>query len=235
MISRVGLIKRKEGMSMEEFGKYWHDVHAPIACQMPTLRHYSQNVVVDNEQRSPMGRGSIEIDGYSELVFDTIGDMNRDIATLNGAADADMANFAEPNTRVLVFAKKVDKRVPDEYKGKKLIKRMSFLGRLPGVSAERWKQEWWELHSELVGRVPGALGYNQNLVIDRMINGHHVPYEKIPVQGMVEFWFEDMNAFKSFYEQPEFKDCIAHGPDFITDITTYLVEETFHPTAGAEK
>ena len=47
MISRCGLMQKKDGMGMEEFKDYWLNVHGPIASKMANLRKYDQHVVVD--------------------------------------------------------------------------------------------------------------------------------------------------------------------------------------------
>ena len=75
MISRCGLMQKKDGMGMEEFKDYWLNVHGPIASKMANLRKYDQHVVVDAEHRHAIGQGSVVIDGYSELQFDSYGDM----------------------------------------------------------------------------------------------------------------------------------------------------------------
>ena len=38
MISRCGLMQKKDGMGMEEFKDYWLNVHGPIASKMANLR-----------------------------------------------------------------------------------------------------------------------------------------------------------------------------------------------------
>lgn len=224
MISRIGLLKKLPEKTMEEFQSHWYNVHGPIGARMKNLRRYEQNVVKDNEQRSPFGRGPLEIDGYSELWFDSIHDMNEGAASLGTEAKDDLKYFAEDDVKILVLAKKRDFIVPNYLKNRKLIKRMSFLGRAPHVTAEQFQYEWWNVHSDLVKTMRGFVGYNQNLVIDRIINGQSVPYEKLPVAGVVEFWFEDMDAFNETYSTPEFERTAAHGKEFISDITTYIVE-----------
>ncbi len=223
-ISRCGLITRKEGMPQEEFQNYWLNVHGPIAANMKNLRKYEQHVVVDNQHRHPLGAGPIVIDGYSELQFDSYGEMVEGVASLNGAGAEDISLFASPRCPILVFAKKVDTELPQYLRNKKLIKRVSFLGRKPGVTAEQFKREWWYIHSMMVKAMPGYVGYTQNLVIDRIINGKSVSYEELPVEGMVEFWFEDMDAFNECYNSSEFKRTSMHGAEFIGKINTYLME-----------
>lgn len=224
MISRCGLLTRKKGTTTQEFADYWLNVHGPIAAEMKNLRKYEQHLIVDNKHRHPLGQGPIVIDGYSELQFDSYGDMIEGVESLQGKGGNDIPLFAEPYCPILVFVKKTDTRLPKYLEGRKLIKRVSFLGRAEGVSAETWQREWWEVHSTLVRTMPGYVGYCQNLVIDRIVNGKSVPYEELPVEGMVEFWFEDMDGFNECYASNEFKRTSQHGAEFIGKINTYLAE-----------
>ena len=97
MISRINLLKRKEGLSAEEFSAYLTQAHAGLLATMPYLKGCETNVVVDNEQRSPFDRGSTEIDGYTEMFFDSYGDMVRGMAALEESLAADYAQFAAPD------------------------------------------------------------------------------------------------------------------------------------------
>lgn len=225
MISRMGLLQKRTDLTTEEFQEHWYKVHGPIGAKMKNLRRYSQNLVVDNEQRSPFDRGPIEIDGFSELWFDSIYDMNEGVLSLGTEAAEDLALFGKTDLNILVLAKKEVVTVPDYLKKRKLIKRISFLSRAEGVSAEEFQKEWWNIHAALVKTMRGYVGYNQNLVIDRIIDGKSVSYEEFPVAGVVEFWFESMDGFEETYGTPEFERSAAHGKEFISDITTYLVEE----------
>ena len=80
------------------------------------------------------------------------------------------------------------------------------------------------MHDRLVQTVPGCVGYNQDLVIDRIDGGVSVPYEELPVEGVVEMWFETKEAFDEYYASPEFARASAHGSEFIGAINTYLTE-----------
>lgn len=225
MISRINLLKRKEGLTAEEFATYLTEAHGKVLSTMPFLKGCETNVVTDNEQRSPFDRGSTEIDGYTEMFFDSYGDMVRGMDAIKVELANDYAQFADPDIPALVVVKKVDKPVPAYLADVKLIKRMSFLGRKDGVSAATWQDEWWQMHSALVKTMTGYAGYNQNLVIDRIVNGESVPFEELPIEGVVEFWFENMKAFDECYGTPAFKRTGAHGAEFIDNITTYLVDD----------
>jgi len=42
LIKRLSFLKRKSGMSKEEFFRYWREAHGPIALKLPGLRRYVQ-------------------------------------------------------------------------------------------------------------------------------------------------------------------------------------------------
>lgn len=224
MISRCGLMQKKEGMNTEEFKDYWLNVHGPIASAMANLRQYDQHVVVDREHRHPLNQGTVLIDGYSELQFDSYGDMLEGVASLNGEGANDVPMFANPHCPILVLTKRTVIKVPGYLRGKKLVKRVSFLSRAEGVSSERFLKEWWNVHDRLVQTVPGCVGYNQDLVVDRIDGGVSVPYDELPIEGVVELWFETPEALDEFYASPEFARASAHSAEFVGAINTYLTE-----------
>lgn len=228
MISRCGLLTKKSGMSTEEFRNFWFNVHGPIACHMKNMRHYQQHLVIDREQRHEIARGPVEIDAYSELVFDDIHDMEEGVASLNGAGAEDLPNFVD-DCKLLIFVKKTVTRVPEVLTGQNLVKQVSFLSRGEGICAERFQREWWETHSELVKKIPGCLGYAQNLVVDRIIDGKHASYEALPIAGMAEFWFRDMESLNQYYASEEFARIAAHEKTFLGNVTTYLMETADYP------
>ena len=75
MIVRCGLLKKNDKFTQESFSHHWLHIHGPIAAGMKNLRVYNQNLVIDNEHRHPIMGGAIDIDGYSELHFDTYSEM----------------------------------------------------------------------------------------------------------------------------------------------------------------
>ena len=123
-----------------------------------------------------------------------------------------------------MVVKKKDTLVPAYLDGK-AIKRVSFCDRKEGVDAMTFHDEWWYTHSVLVKLMSGYCGYNQNLVVDRLVAEKPVHYADLPVEGMVEFWFEDMDAFNECYSTVGFKlRASVHAAEFIGTVTTYFVE-----------
>jgi uncharacterized protein (TIGR02118 family) len=90
---------RKEGVSQEEFVSHWHEVHKPIAMQIPLVRSYkicpvTEAVGVEGEEHA----GFVIFEFDSKEDFDTAHESPEWDAT---AADA-LENFVRSFTRYAV-------------------------------------------------------------------------------------------------------------------------------------
>ncbi len=94
MVKLIALLKRKPGMTREEFARRWLDEHTKLSSQMPRLREYRINIATP---RQPEGTGSEPLyDGTAELWWDSIDDMEAAFASEQGvAAGADADLFAD--------------------------------------------------------------------------------------------------------------------------------------------
>ena len=184
MISRISLLKCKEGVSEEAFREGMMGDVRDVIARMPQLRKCEIDFVTDRQQRSHLGRGAIDIDGFIEMFFDSYGDMQQAMDEAGDALLAALEPLVEEPVSTLVAVKKVDTPVPAYLDGK-AIKRVSFCDRAEGVDAATFHDEWWYTHSLLVKLMSGYCGYNQNLVIDRMVQGASVHSADLPVEGMV--------------------------------------------------
>ena len=82
MIKVIVLVKRKEGISREEFYKYWKEVHGPfVAKHIPYLKKYVQNHFVD------IPGNDYEGDGIIETWYDDIESFQKSMA-FNSAPEA---------------------------------------------------------------------------------------------------------------------------------------------------
>lgn len=223
MIVRSGLIRKKPEWTPEEFRRYWREHHGALAAKLPGLRRYEQNHVVDSVQRGfTYPRGPEQLDGFSMLWFDSE-------EAMRGAmkSDAGRALIADENHFIgdlrIVTIDQVE--VIPCANDRPIIKRMSLLRRLPDVSPERFKHEWREEHARLVKRVDGVRGYRQNLIVSREVpKGNPVEYERLPVDGIVELWFDNADSLNAAFSSPQGLTLMTHAREFIGEITTFLVE-----------
>ncbi len=69
MIQGVFQLRRRSGVSLEDFRGYWKDVHAPIVRTLPGLVFYQQCPVLD-EVYGPAGMADPRWDGVEEIWFE---------------------------------------------------------------------------------------------------------------------------------------------------------------------
>ncbi|MBL28025.1 MAG: hypothetical protein CMM50_10815 [Rhodospirillaceae bacterium] len=223
MIVRMGLLRKRPDLTTDAFRAHWRDSHGPLAAKLPGLRRYHQNHVVDRAQRAiSYTRGSDDFDGFSELWFDDMPAMAAAFATDHvqqlGADEARFIGELELITALQHVVIPTPAGVP-------LIKRMSTLKRRPDVSAEQFKAEWLDVHSFLVKRLPQVKGYTQNLIFDRSHGrGRPATYEELPIDGIVELWFEDSDSLDAAFASDAGKTLMTHATEFIAEISTFLVE-----------
>ena len=223
MIVRMGLLDRKPDWTREEFRRHWRETHGPIAARLPGLRSYLQHHVTDSVQRGiSYKRGPEQLDGFSELAFD-------DAAAMQAAFRSDVApSLVEDEARFIgrlrIIA--VDRReIIPPVQGKRLIKRMSLLRRRADVDAETFDREWRIEHARLLRLMPGVDGYRQNLVVERqVVKGTPCSHDELPIDGVVELWFEDTEALNRAFASPQGAQAMKHAESFIDEITTFIVE-----------
>ena len=62
MIKTIALAYRKQGMTREEYNKYWLEKHAPLAAKMiPNVRRYVQNHFLTIPGQEMEGDGIVEM------------------------------------------------------------------------------------------------------------------------------------------------------------------------------
>jgi uncharacterized protein (TIGR02118 family) len=218
----MGLLKRNSKLPRQSFRDHWRGIHGPLAARLPGLRRYHQNHVVDSQQRGiEYPRGPLEIDGFSELWFDDDESMQR--AIKSEAMDALAADEAKLLDDIYVIAAEQHVVVPTP-PGVRLIKRMSTLKRREDVSEAQFRHEWFEVHSLLVKRLPQVKGYTQNLITQRSHRRTATTREELPIDGIVELWFDDVASLEAGFRSPAGTTLMTHAREFIAEISTFLVE-----------
>ena len=100
VVKLIYCISKKPEMSVEEFQRYWREVHAPIAGAIPGVRRYVQSHVVPQTYGGQRAPG---FDGAAELWFDDLDAMRAAMGTPEvAAAMEDEKNFID-HTRVASF------------------------------------------------------------------------------------------------------------------------------------
>jgi uncharacterized protein (TIGR02118 family) len=95
MLKVISLLKRKEGMSLEEFRTWALVEHPPLGKKLPGIRHYRMSVVLEDNPDLPA-------DAVSEFWFDDNQARLAAFATPEGqAAGADAAAHCSSRVHLL--------------------------------------------------------------------------------------------------------------------------------------
>ena len=224
---RMGLIRKKPDWSTEKFSEYWRDQHGALAKRAPGLRGYWQNPVTERLQRGiDFPRGPLDFDGFSQLWFDDVGKANHAFNDSELAADliAD-ENYFLGDLHIVTAEQRVVIELPEPQARARLLKRMSILKRRPDISEEDFRREW-KVHGDLVRKMPGVSAYRQNVVIAReLVKGEPCGYDDLPIDGIVELWFEDAATLEAAFGSEAGKETMAHAKTFLAEITAFVVAE----------
>ncbi|NJN54302.1 MAG: EthD family reductase [Anaerolineae bacterium] len=101
MIKIISMMKRREGLSIEEFRQWALHQHSQLGAQFPKIRHYRMSVVLPDHADGPY-------DAVSELYFDTLEDFQAALAADIGAqAGADIKAHCAAERFRLVTEEKI--------------------------------------------------------------------------------------------------------------------------------
>ncbi|GKY86580.1 EthD family reductase [Sinisalibacter aestuarii] len=221
MITRIGLLMRNENMTPEEFDRHWRDIHGPLGAALDGLKSYYHHTVIERGDHPILGPW--DLDGLSELDFEDDETMKAAFASDAGQLAKEDLALLLSDMRILVCERHVI--VPMAPDAKPGLKRMTLIRRKPGMSDEAFRHEWLDVHAEMMRKWPNVLGYNQNLVIDRFHKStvESASPEEVPIDGIVEIWFENEEKAAEANESQIVQDTLAHARDFLSEITPFLV------------
>ncbi|MGG4776174.1 EthD family reductase [Paenalcaligenes sp. Me52] len=223
MTIRMGLLYKKPEWTTQQFQQYWLQEHGALASELTGIRHYWQNHVVEHQQRGiQFARGTWEIDGFSIL----------DVDTENAFISGELAQALQQDEQcflstlhILELQRHDVIPVPDVAQRSQLMKRMSILRRRDDMSEDAFRKEW-RMHAELVRKMPGVKGYRQNVVLRReKVKGQVCAYEQLPIDGVVELWFEDTASVEQAFGSEQGQETMVHAQSFLQEITVFGVKE----------
>ena len=85
MMVAISLMRTRQDVGLAEFRRHWLDVHGPLVCRFPSLRHYVQHHVIASPAMNIRAR-DMRIDGFPILRFDSDIDRQRAHASPEMAA-----------------------------------------------------------------------------------------------------------------------------------------------------
>jgi len=150
MVKVVTFLKRKSGMSVEDFQRYWRTRHPEVVVRLPGIRRYVQSHTLASSYR----KGEPVYDGIAEVWAegtDALRAMTR--SPENAGVQADEAQFIDCTT--MGFLVTEEQVVVDGAVKADAVKAVEFLSRKPGAPVEEFQRHWRESHAKILAGIPG--------------------------------------------------------------------------------
>jgi uncharacterized protein (TIGR02118 family) len=208
MLKIVTLMKRRAGLSVDDFQKHLQTKYGPLAAKAPGPRCYVQSCAL--------------MQGYAkgELLFDDTGEMWFDSAAAYdayphspdfAAASGDEATFLD-RSRTVVMSVDVhvikDGAIPHN-----AVKNIEFVNRRPGMALEPFRAYWRNVHGPLAATIPVLHRYEQNHLAMSEYDKKAPP----SYDGLAITWFASTADMKRGTATPEYSATRADEPNFLPD------------------
>jgi len=193
MINAVTLLKRKPGLSVEEFQRYWRHEHAGVIARLPGVQRYVQSHPLDENyaDREPVFDGFAELWARDSQAF-------RDIAASEAYAAvlADEGKFLDRTANALVLTDEhVIKRGAVAVNAVKCIR---FFSRRPDMPVEKFQACWRDAYGPLMATLPSLDRYAQyHARLGGYAHGRQPAYD-----GFDIYWFESTEALRAAMDSP---------------------------------
>lgn len=184
----------RRDQTREQAGRYWTEVHAPMADPLDGMVGYIQSHVVGPVGGREEPAGGLRFDGYACEWW-------RDRETFEaGMASEDWATIVADGPEFLdVGALAGTSLVIDEHvlrEGPFAPYKLAFLLRFKDdLEVSDAAEHWLRVHGPLGLRVPGVVRYVQNHVVGSLAAGGVITGERARFDGIAEMWYEDEAAW----------------------------------------
>jgi len=219
VVKAVTVLKRKSGMSVEEFQGYWRGRHPEVVVRLPGLRRY-----VQSHTRLAGYRKSEPIyDGIAEVWFDD----GQAVHALRGtpemaAVEADEARFIDRSTvRVILTDEHL---VKDDPVPPGAAKNIEFVTRKPGLAVPDFQRYWREIHGPLGAKIPMIRRYVQSHTRASAYERGRTP----AYDGVAITWFDDTQAMRASAATAQYAVVRADEPNFIAPGELPIIITTEH-------
>ena len=207
MIKIVSVLKRKPGLSVEDFQRYWRNNHAPIVSRLPGLRRYVQSHTLLGGYR----RGQPAADGLAELWFDD----SAALRALQGgpalaAVLADEPNFVNLRDFIQVYSEEhviKDGTIPADG-----VKNIEFVKKKIDMSVADFQRHWLTVHGPLGASIKTVKRYVQSHTRASAYARGAAP----ALDGFALTWFENVEAMRESARSPEYDRTRGDEQNFLS-------------------
>ena len=206
MIKAITCIKRKPGISVEDFQDYWRGKHAEVVKGLPHIRRYIQSHALLGGYR----KGELPWDGIAEIWVDSVDTMRAWAGgDAYGAVQRDEENFIDRGKMALILTQEhviKDGAVPDG-----ALKNIEFVPRKPSMEVAEFQAYWRDVHGPIAAEIA---------VIRRYVQSHTLPGayrdgRQPAMDGCAITWFDSIDTMRQSAQSPAYDRTRKDEPNFI--------------------
>jgi uncharacterized protein (TIGR02118 family) len=183
MIAAISLMRRRQDVTLAAFRRHWLDVHGPLVCRFPALRHYVQHHVIASPAMNALAR-DMHIDGFPILWFDNDADRRRaHHSPAMAACDVDSRSFIGAVSRVICEPRVVVPQADD-------AGRMKLIAVLPGRTGDDAALERYGSWASSLPRIAGLVLYR--VLLQGPAPNSTIPHLAVSTAGLAELSFASL-------------------------------------------
>jgi uncharacterized protein (TIGR02118 family) len=223
MVKVLTFIKRKPGMTVEDFQQYWLTRHPAVVTRLPGVRRYVQSHTLPSSYR----KGEPAWDGIAEVWADDTDALRAMTASAaHPAVQADEAQFIDRASMGLIVTE--DHVLLDGVPGADAVKAIEFLARRPGSSVEAFQQHWRERHGAIVRTIPGL----RRCVLSATRRSAYAAGRTPAWDGATLMWFDAPETLRAAAASPAYADAVADRAHFLAPGSPPFIVTREHVIVG---
>lgn len=183
MIAAISLMRSRDDISLTKFRRHWLDVHGPLVCRFPALRHYVQHHVIASPAMNAAAR-DMRIDGFPILFFDNDADRLRAHQSPEMAAcNIDSRSFIGAVSRVICEPQVALPQASS-------VARIKLMALLSGDAADDAALESYAAWARRLPRLAGLMLYR--VLQQGPAPNSTIPHLPVSVAGLAELTFSSL-------------------------------------------
>ncbi len=208
MVKVITFIKRKAGMSVEEFQDYWRTRHPEAVTRLPGIRRYVQSHTL----LSAYEHGDPTYDGIAEVwADDTAALRAMTQSPAHPVLQADEARFIDRASMGVIITEDHVVKEGTTAAPETAVKSVDFLVRKADLPVEEFQRHWLMVHGPIAAAIPALRRYVQSHTRRSAYEAGRAP----AYDGAAITWYDSAEALRAAAAGAEYARVAADGPSFL--------------------
>jgi hypothetical protein len=224
MIKLICFLRRKPGMSLDDFHGHWLESHGPLIANTPELARHLVRYEQNHRLRSDYARDPDGAPGFDGATIQWLDSMESFFGFVREPKYAELIasdekRFLDRSSLVVFFSDEEDVKI-DGDRGAATVKLLCLLRRKAGSTPEHFHAHWKGPHAAIFAETPEIrrhiVAYHQN---HRTRNDYQREGRAAPggFDGLAEQWYASMDSFDEMAREPRYREQVPDDEEHFID------------------